>query len=533
MKDEEFLKKDKIIACILSIMVLASELVFGYYFAFVKKAFPGDSLSRTANAFYVFFIEPPHLGAIGFVWNPLPSLLQLPLVLFYPIFKGMVTNGYAGTIVTAAFSALTCSAIYMNYRKARVSIFGSIVITLLFCFNPYIFVYGLNGMSEAIFFYFILCITISFTNWEDDPTKVNNLIKISIFLALAFLTRYEALPLAVAILLAVGLWALNTKEGSFVKKWSKFEATCTVLFTPLVYAIIIWILTNWIIMGNPLYFLNSVYSNVGQSSTILDVNLINAVHNIKGVMTVMGMKIIYFLPIVLGVFVLKIINKSIFKKNTIYFTFFLVSIAALQAIMIFKGVSANWIRYYAYILPIGVAWYPYEISKISTNPKRIFATILTIIFFVFTSFSVYYAMGIKTIAHDEYLMVHSFDISDAGSNGGISDIDLKTSSYINKNCSDGKILLDTFMGFKIVVNINKLENVVTSSSYIFHDAINAPVKNKIKYIVIPNPTSKNKSENLSSLDAINKRYPNLYKDGATWCTQLVEIDSSFKIYKVN
>src|SRR5690349_4617983 len=39
-----------------------------------------DSLSRTANAFYVLFSRDPHLAAVGFVWNPLPSLIQLPLL---------------------------------------------------------------------------------------------------------------------------------------------------------------------------------------------------------------------------------------------------------------------------------------------------------------------------------------------------------------------------------------------------------------------------------------------------------------------
>ncbi len=532
MKDD-FTKQDKIISWILAIAVLIAELVFGYYFAFVKKAFPGDALSRTANAFYVIFIQPPHLGAIGFVWNPLPSLLQLPLVLFYPVFKGMVTNGYSGTIVTAIFSSLACSAIYRSFKKAEVSTIVAIIITLLFCFNPYIFIYGLNGMSEAIFFYFILCIAISFTNWEHDPGKANNIIKMSIFLAFAFLTRYEAIPLAVAIFLSIGLWALSTEKGSFQKRWSRFEGTCTVIFTPLAYSILIWILANWIIMGNPLYFLNSAYSNQGQSSTINDPILIHAVHNINGVIAAVGNKIIYFLPIVMGVFILKIINKSIFKKDTIYFMLFLVSIMGLQAVLIFKGVSANWIRYYAYILPISAAWYPNEIGGMPTNVKKTVGTIITIIFFIFTSFSVYYAMGNKAIAHDEYLMIKPWTSSDYGSNGGISDADIKTSNYINKNCAAGKILLDTFMTFKIVVNINNLGNVVTSSSYTFYDAINSPVKNKIKYIVIPNPISKNGVTNLSSLDAINKKYPNLYKNGAKWCKLVVEIDNDFKIYKVN
>ncbi len=532
MKDY-FGKRDKIISCMLFMLVLITELVFGYYFAFTKKTFPGDALSRTANAFYVIFSQPPHLGSIGFIWNPLPSLLQLPLVIFYPIFKGMVANGYSGTIVTAIFSSLACSAIYKSYRKSGVGTFGAIIITLLFGFNPYVFIYGLNGMSEAIFFYFILCIAISFTDWEDDPRKVNNLIKMSIFLALAFLTRYEAIPLAAAIFVSIALWAFTSQKGSFLKRWPKFEATCTVLFTPLLYTILIWILINWIIMGNPLYFLNSSYSNEGQSSNINDPSLINAVHNVKGVIVAVGQKIIYFLPITIGVFVLKIINKNILKKDTIYFLIFVVSIAGLQAVMIFRGVSASWIRYYAYVLPVGAAWYPYEIRKMTTKVKKTLATIITMIFFIFTAFSTYYVMGIKSIAHDEYLMIKPLNSSDMGSNGGISVADINTSNYINKNCNDGKILLDTFMTFKIVVNIDKQANVVTSSSYIFHDAINAPAKNKIKYIVIPNPTSKNGGGNLSSLDAINKKYPNLYKNGATWCKLKVEIDNNFKIYEVN
>ena len=38
----------------------------------------GDALSRVANAYYVLFSRDPHLPAMGFVWNPLPSFSVLP-----------------------------------------------------------------------------------------------------------------------------------------------------------------------------------------------------------------------------------------------------------------------------------------------------------------------------------------------------------------------------------------------------------------------------------------------------------------------
>src|SRR5690349_15003216 len=47
----------------------ATLLVFG---AHVVAA---DALSRVANAYYTVASRDPHLAAIGFVWNPLPSLL--------------------------------------------------------------------------------------------------------------------------------------------------------------------------------------------------------------------------------------------------------------------------------------------------------------------------------------------------------------------------------------------------------------------------------------------------------------------------
>ena len=43
----------------------------------------------------------PHLAAIGFVWNPLPSLAAIPLVALRGIWPPLATKAFAGCVVSA------------------------------------------------------------------------------------------------------------------------------------------------------------------------------------------------------------------------------------------------------------------------------------------------------------------------------------------------------------------------------------------------------------------------------------------------
>src|SRR5688500_12454061 len=65
----------------------------------------GDAWSRVGNAFYVLFSRDPHLAAIGFVWNPLPSLLMLPMLPLKAIWPELVTHGFAANLLSAIFMA--------------------------------------------------------------------------------------------------------------------------------------------------------------------------------------------------------------------------------------------------------------------------------------------------------------------------------------------------------------------------------------------------------------------------------------------
>src|SRR5690348_959004 len=52
----------------------------GAYLVFVEHVIVGDAAARVAQAWYVIGSRDPHLAAIGFVWNPLPSVAAIPLV---------------------------------------------------------------------------------------------------------------------------------------------------------------------------------------------------------------------------------------------------------------------------------------------------------------------------------------------------------------------------------------------------------------------------------------------------------------------
>ena len=79
-------------------------LFFGVaiYLYFVVEMRVGDAWSRTANGMLILFSRDPHIAAVGFVWNPAPSILQLPLILALWPFHLPLFSGPVFSVITAA-----------------------------------------------------------------------------------------------------------------------------------------------------------------------------------------------------------------------------------------------------------------------------------------------------------------------------------------------------------------------------------------------------------------------------------------------
>jgi hypothetical protein len=83
----------------------AGYLIVGALIVFGTGSVPIDTWARVGNAFYALYSRDPHLGAIGFVLPPVPTLAILPILPFKALWPALVTSAFAAPITSAAFMA--------------------------------------------------------------------------------------------------------------------------------------------------------------------------------------------------------------------------------------------------------------------------------------------------------------------------------------------------------------------------------------------------------------------------------------------
>ncbi|WP_414150166.1 transposase [Acetobacterium carbinolicum] len=492
-------------------IVFLLEAAYGIYLGYGMGVLLNDSFSRTANAFYVVFIKPQRYASIGLVWNPLPSTVQIPFMYLAELWRPIASKGISGTITTAFFAALSAGMILKTFHKFKVPNGYALLVTLLYTLNPFIFFYGANGMSETISYFFIIYSVCSITQWIKFGMS-KYMIHLGFALAGLFLTRYEAIPFATAIAICSVLNILfNPDEKQYILKNNKkeryyyIEGTLILTFLPLVYIILLWILFNFVISGNPLYFLNSVYSNVSQSYFA----------SINGsyfeVLIYVLKRALPFLPLFITIMGMRLIQKKIIKYDFISLAILVIIMLAFHYLMLIKGNSYGWLRFFSYSLPICIAWLPYEISEWKSKELK-FNKIIIVSCLIISSLLCFNALKDKDLAKEELfarLANESYIIAD----------------YINNEIPDEKILMDVFTLSGVMLNVNNIENLVVSSSQNFYESINDPLHNGIQYILIPDPSG------AGSLDAINMYYKNLYENGEEWCVE-EESFEGFKLFRV-
>jgi hypothetical protein len=496
---------------ILFAAVFLLELAGGVYLGYFKETVVGDAFSRTANAFYVFFIEPPRFASIGLVWNPLPSVLQLPFVIWAGIWKPVVTHGIAAAIVNSLFAAGTVLILFRAFVRLKVASMYTAVFLFLYASNPFIYYYGFNGMSEGIFFFFTVYVVLCVTLWMKEGTP-DYIVRIAFALALAFFCRYEAVPFAVA----VGIGALiiiffGPHEKAFIpaadKKERYFyaEGTAIVLYTPFFFSVLLWILFNWVISGDPLYFLTSAYSNTAQSQYAPPVDTPwEAMSYVAG-------KTAPFIPIFVGVVIVRLLNGRLLRHDFFVLLVMVVAMLSFHYVMLLKGSSYGWVRFFSYVLPISFAWLPYELSQ---TVKSGYAQKLACIVLLA---SLLVSWGLTKIV-----------LADPQSDertGFVTSEPRRIANYMNENLSEEKILAYSFMTYGTILSLNDMSNMVVSASLDFYDVVDNPRRYGITYILVPEP------EGIGQLDTLNTRYPGLYAGKEDWCSEAKAFDG-FKLFKV-
>lgn len=496
---------------IVFILIFLAEFAYGVYLGYFKNILLGDAVSRTANAFYVLFCKPYRFTSMGLVWNPLPSVLQLPFVALAHLWRPIVTKGIGAAAVTAFFAAWQGKTLLHTFEKLNVEHLPALLITLLFCFNPYVFFYGANGMTEIIASAFAVQAVCALSLWMRTG-QASHLLTLGVGCVGMFLTRYEAIPFALTLGLGMLLHMLSSRrekayypEGNRKETFLYVEGTMWVTFLPLIYTVLVWILFNWAITGNPLYFLNSGYSMNAYSAYYTDYG------GLLGAISYVWVRIWPFLFPIAALLVIRLLSRTFLRVDTAVIMVVTLGLSVFQFFMISRGSSGGYVRYLCYSLMLAVSWIPYQLSILKKAARRTATVILCVVMALNGTYFAW-AFGHSSLMREDTLYMvpaHTEQLAE----------------YINANLRNKKILMDSYLTYYAILNVDNVDNLVISCTPEFAQAVADPVGHNVDYVIVPQIGS------YGNMDAVNIAYPNLYWHGADWCREVTSIEG-YKIFEV-
>lgn len=315
-----------------------------------------DSLSRLAHAYFVWFNDPAKLAAIGFVWPPVQTLIYLPFALF----GELATSLAALPAASATFMAGTVLMISHALRAVGVPWLGRWPLLLAFGLNPMILYYGANGMAEAVYLFFLTFAIFFLIRWRQ--THQNHLLAFVGFgVALSMLSRYEIVPFAIVLGVGIALVIMTTWERS--ERARSIESGLVLYLAPVIYFGLTWLFFNWLILGDPLYFLSFGATTADVSTSQQNVSGLEARQLGPAETIEYLIKLNYALfPLTLAVGVALVVTA--FVKRTpmsLVLAALLATNAAVTAILFLRTADPNLLqlRYNMRAMPIammGVAW---------------------------------------------------------------------------------------------------------------------------------------------------------------------------------
>lgn len=286
---------------------------------------------------------------------------------------------------------------------------------------------------------------------------------------------------------------------------------------------------NWTIMGDPLFFLNSAYSNESQSAVALWSEFKEQVQN---PFTALKYVIIRSLPFILpfGVITVeRIFTKRLLKWDYLVLVLFTGCMLGFHYVMLVLQKSFGWLRFFSFALITNIAWLPYELSQLKAKAKNI-TIVSTCVALLASAAMLPYYFADYDLAREEALTFYS-DVE-------TSDLVLQKdiARLINDKYSDSTILYDSFKMANVTLNLDNPKNIITNvADAVFDGAILYPQVSGVDYLVIPIPYVETENgvrdSGAGALDAINKEYPELYSDGADWA-DLVYDNGAYRVYKV-
>lgn len=491
----------------------------GYYIAYVLNIYHNDAISRTALGFFTIFGRNPHLGAVGFVWQPLPSLIQVPFLIFLKPFGLIMMAGPAVTAFCGAISVVIIEKVGLQITDNK-NKFLVFLISVLFGLNPLIILYSAIGASEMIFMASLLFSSYFLVKWLNNKNQWDLLLA-SFFISLSFWSRYESIAAFGGCLLVI-----ITKLVYDKNKLSKIESILIQFATPYFYTVALWILANWLIMKNPFYFLNSPYSNTSFTTELKNnpAALEYTYSSIVGSIIYVFKRIFLLTPVVV-LFPFIVLNFEKFKtklKDILIFSLLLLpylAIIVFHIYLLYKGQSFGWLRFYIYSIPLGIIPTFYLVNKFKS------LRFLSVIFIILSLLTSLYAISNKNIGKEEVSFMEKIINPEIGLDYSRTYEDQKAvDKFIDQE--SGKVLVDTDIGFAIPLFSKNPSRFVITSDIDYENIVKNYV-GKVDWIIVPAPRDASDGER----NKIYHYYPDIWNGNAPSIELIKEIDG-WRIFKV-
>ncbi|MGB4595821.1 MAG: hypothetical protein WBI14_07940 [Anaerolineaceae bacterium] len=503
---------DKTETKIIFILSFLLNLVLAYLLSFVWHIGNSDALARTANAYYVLYSRVPHLAAVGFVWPPLPSILQLPLL---PITKELGWVTISGNIISALFGAGDLVMMTVLLAKLKFPAIVRWILVALLQFHPDTWYLFSAGMAEPIFLFFVLT---ALSGMMDLPRTMRSWVFVGLSLCAAVYVRYEALAMVAGVALAVivHLWKQSTD-------WKeKTEGWLISILLPVVYGVIIWIFFNWSLMGDPLFFLRSVFSATNAPDVAKVAGLTHPYYlawgNLVEAIKVGVVRSFQQCPAYPVMTVLSLVS-IIWHRNRKGFGLFIVmvSITSFTILQVYMGSLANWMRYWFYAAPFALVMAGIICENLVHKWRLPFYVLLITLFIAGTPLSLQ-AMRDPQAGGDEQrlsaLILASEDEPNLRENDGYwaytNDAPI-IAETVDRFSEQGMILVDASSGFSVIMAVENPQRLVISNDTDYFQILADPI-GMVGYVLVLDP------ETRGTINTINLTYPTLFENGASWAT---------------
>jgi len=507
----------------------------------------GDAWSRVGNAYYVLFSRDPHVAAIGFVWNPLPSLLELPILPLAGLWRPLVDHAVAASVMSAACMALAVRELWLWLSDLRISRPYRLGLSAAFAIHPLILLYGANGMSEAPFLLFLLVAGRAFTDWTANGS-VGRLAVAAMALALAYLTRYEALAPIAAVGLLTLIVSYRRARGSRRERAIEAAADGLIVGAPPFAAFAIWALASWVIVGSPFATFTSTYGNTAQVSSAIG-GIRDAVgHTPIAAASYVAQQIAGLEPLIVVVLVVGAVL-ALLRRDPLMVISMAVfgSVLAFSGLLVLAGGSFGWLRFQITAIPLAVIVAAGIVTSLRDGARsrnalwsrpdhglRLLGGVAGVALVLVALPHSVQTLFQPALAREEAPQLTGLIAGDAAVPNARRQFlaGAQVARYLDERALPaGSVVVDVAIGFPIVLQSTNPHQFVITPDRDFDRVVADPLVFGTHFILVPN------AQGYAAFDAVGRAHPELYKNGAGMATLVREFSggdasSTWRLYEV-